>query len=201
MKKLPTMLVSLAVIAVAAAAIIIALNGKNMFGSEISSADKQVVLAVETKQEIVLVGLSIQGITQKSADGNFFGLKIPGTERDIAIQYSFEGKLGFDGAQVKIEQRGDHAYTVVLPMFKFIAYGDPEFHTIAEQHGVISLFTPQIDKVAMINEVFGPELREEYLRKNDGLLREQAQAFYNGIISAIDPDADVKFRFYADATR
>ncbi len=199
MKKLITILALVSVIlGLLLAGYLLIFKGKTPLGSEVVTTDKQIVQAVETTDEISLLSLAIQGLQQKNAAGNFFGLTVPGSDRAMFIRYSFAAKLGLDGSQVAIEQTGSDKFTITIPKFKFIGYDEPTFGLAAEQNGVLSWITPQIDQLGAANEILGPDNQAEYLKKNDALLRQQTEAFYTNIVRAIDPDAQLTFVYAED---
>ncbi|MGA1828253.1 hypothetical protein [Microbacterium sp.] len=65
----------------------------------------------------------------------------------------------------------------------------------AENNDLLSWTTPELDKVDMVNDLFGAELRAEYLEKNAELLQDQTRNFYTGIVTAIDPGVTLTFEF------
>ena len=65
----------------------------------------------------------------------------------------------------------------------------------AENNDLLSWTTSEIDKVEMVNDLFGAELQSQYLEKNAELLQDQTRNFYTGIVTAIDPDVTLTFEF------
>lgn len=55
--------------------------------------------------------------------------------------------------------------------------------------------TPKIDPVEMINDILNADEKDRYIDSNEAILKDQAKAFYRGIITSIDPTIDVKFEF------
>jgi hypothetical protein len=47
----------------------------------------------------------------------------------------------------------------------------------------------------VITNVLNGEAKSKYIASNDEILRDQAKAFYTGIINAIDPTITVEFEF------
>ncbi len=64
-----------------------------------------------------------------------------------------------------------------------------------ETNGVLSFTTPEIDTAAVITNVLNDEAKSKYIASNNAILRDQAKAFYTGIINAIDPTITVAFEF------
>ncbi|WP_288873389.1 hypothetical protein [uncultured Microbacterium sp.] len=155
----------------------------------------QVVNAITRSQEIALVTLGIEGIRErKTENGQFLFLSIPNS-RAAFLRYSFDAKLGIDASEVTIDEQPDGSFLVSIPAFIVIGLNNQNIEVAAESNDVLSWTTPEIDKVAMVNDVFGDELQAEYLARNEELLRDQARVFYTNIAAAIDPEANLKFEF------
>lgn len=165
------------------------------FGIESESHDSQVINAIERTQEVSLLSLAVQGIREESASREVFGFEVPGSREAVFLQYSFDAKLGIDGAQVTVDRTGAHAFTIVIPEFKFIGYDEPTFKLAVENGGVLSWVTPDIDKVAVVNDILNNEARKKYLQSNQQVLEDQTEVFYEGLIKAVDPDAVITFEF------
>lgn len=172
-----------------------ALPGMSMFGSKSESSNTQVIQSITREEQVVLVGLGIEGISQESKKGDFFGIEIPGSDRAVFLRYSFTAKLGLEGKDVTIAQTGENAYTISVPQFIFIGHADPKFETAAQTSGVLSWTTPEISPVEMINKILNDEAKAKYLKANDELLRDQARSFYTNIIRGIEPEAVLTFTF------
>ena len=164
-------------------------------GSESSSRNTQVINAVERTEDVSLLSLGIQGIAERTEQRTIFGLKVPGAERALFMQYDFTAKLGMDGQAVQIRESGDNEFTISIPEFTFIGHDDVNFKVAVEKNGVLSWVTPEIDTVEMTNQILNDETQQKYLDDNEGVLREQAQAFYKGIVGAIDPDIRLEFDY------
>lgn len=159
------------------------------------SHDSQVIHAIERTEEVSLLSLGIQGITDEKRNAEIFGKSLPGTGEKVFLQYNFDAKLGIDGARVEVEKTGEGAYLVSVPEFIFIGYDDPTFKVATEDDGVLSFVTPDIDKVEMINRLLRPSARQKYVASNEDLLKDQTRAFYNRLITSIDPSAEARFEF------
>ena len=64
-----------------------------------------------------------------------------------------------------------------------------------EDNGSISFITPEIDEAEMITEILNDETQQTHLDDNEEMLREQAENFYRGIITSVDPAIEVEFDF------
>ncbi len=160
-----------------------------------ASSNTQIINAIERKEQVVLLSLGIQGISERTAGSKFFGIDIPGSNRASFLQYNFNAKLGLEGKDVKIERTGDNQYRLSLPAFTFIGHDNVSFKLAAESNGVLSWATPQIDPVETINQILNDEARSQYVTANQQILTDQARAFYTGIIRSVDPSAEVTFDF------
>lgn len=172
-----------------------ALSGTPLFGSTSESHNTQIVKSITREEQVVLVGLGIEGISQKNKKGEIFGIEIPGSDRAVFLRYSFTAKLGLEGKDVTVTETGENQYLVSIPQFIFIGHGNPTFETAAQQDGILSWTVPEIDPVEMINEILNDDAKDQYIKANEDLLRDQAKAFYGNIIKGIDPDAEVRFEF------
>ncbi|WP_394551731.1 hypothetical protein ACDF64_12760 [Agromyces sp. MMS24-JH15] len=172
-----------------------ALPTLSLFGTESEERDTQVIQAVVREEQVVLLSLGIQGISEKNDTSTFLGTRVPGSERATFVQYAFSAKLGIDGGAVTIEQTGEDEYLISIPEFEFIGHDDERFELVGEQNGVLSWMTPEIDTVEMINAILSDDVKHEYLDANEKILQDQAQAFYSGIITSIDPTLTVRFAF------
>lgn len=165
------------------------------FGLNSESSDTQVVYAIERTQEVSLLSLKVQGLKEETQNATVMGRSVPGTKDKVLLQYEFAAKLGLDGADVDIEQKGGNSYLITLPDFSFIGYDEPTFKVAAEDGGLLSFATTDIDKVEMVNEILDSDARDDYLVENRDLLVDQAQVFYESLVASVDPDAEVSFEF------
>ncbi len=163
-------------------------------GSE--SRDTQIINSVTREQQVVLLSLGIQGISEKTENSTIFGIDVPGSTRASFVQYSFSAKLGINGADVHVVSSGEDSYRLIIPEFVFIGHDDESFRLVAEDNGALSWVTPRIDAVEVVNSILDDEGREQYTQDNLDILEDQAETFYSGIISSIDPAASVTFEFH-----
>lgn len=166
-----------------------------LFSQQEESYDSQVINAVDRIEQVALVSLGIQGITERRSNSELFGITVPGSGRVTFIQYSFNGKLGIDGEDVTVTPTGENSYLVSIPQFIFIGYDDLDFKVAAEDNGVLSWVTADIDSLDIVNEVLDGAAQQEYLQGNVDLLEEQAQTFYRSIILSVNPEIQVEFEF------
>lgn len=171
----------------------------NPVGVELKSTNTQVVRSVRMEEQVVLMSLGIQGLTEEKRNSTVLGKDIPGTGRSVFIQYSYRAKLGIEGDEVRVEQTGDKQYLVTIPEFVFLGHSDEDFKTVVEDNGMLSWVTPDIDTAAVITKVLNDEAKQQHVDDNHALLEDQARNFYTGIIHGIDPEIEVDFKFRAAA--
>lgn len=85
--------------------------------------------------------------------------------------------------------------TDLLPEFIFIGHANESFEMAVEKSGVLGWTAPSIDPAEMVTEILNDEAQSKYVKDNDGLLRDQAKAFYGNIVKGVDPTIDVRFEF------
>ena len=145
------------------------------FGIESETHDSQVIQAIERTQEVSLLSLGIQGITEEDKCAEAFGKCVPGSTEKVFLQYNFDAKLGIDGAEVRVTKTGKNAYLVSVPEFSFIGYDEPTFKVATEDGGVLSWITPDIDKVEMVNKILNDDAQTEYVASNEEILEDQTK--------------------------
>ncbi|MFJ4027899.1 hypothetical protein ACIPWF_11075 [Paenarthrobacter sp. NPDC089989] len=172
-----------------------ALALSSLFSSSSTERDTQVVQAVTRVQEVALVSLHIEGVARHESTGEILGVAVPASEKTTLIQYKFDAKLGLDGSQVKIVRTGTDSYRVTIPEFIGIGFDDPVFEDPMESSEALSWLTPSAVQTRIINNILSDENKRKYITQNEAALKEQAQAFYSGIIASVDPDVDIDFEF------
>ncbi|OHF36117.1 hypothetical protein [Corynebacterium sp. HMSC074A01] len=157
--------------------------------------NSEIIHAVQRREEIVLLSTSTQGLYTTQNTARLFKWGVPGSQKTNILQYKFTTKLGLDGKEVKVEEVAPGHFKLIIPPFKFIGFSDPEFKTVHQHGEVLSFVTADIDTAEGINAVLNEEKRAEHIQLNLDLLKEQTQTFYDGIIHAVDPEAELEFEF------
>ncbi|HSO68366.1 MAG TPA: hypothetical protein VLQ67_01885 [Arachnia sp.] len=196
-KKLVIPLIVIGVLAVFVAAFAVGQLTPKLFalGSESESTDTRVIQSITREEQVVLLSLGIQGISEKTERMTFLGVDVPGSNRASFVQYSFNAKLGIDGRDVRIVRTGEKKYRISIPEYIFIGHSNEDFRLVAENNGALSFITPENDPVEMINSILSEDTQAEYIENNEEILREQALMFYSGIITGIDPEIDITYDF------
>ncbi|MBN9644634.1 hypothetical protein ACFSSC_06545 [Corynebacterium mendelii] len=167
----------------------------NTVDTDSSTHSSQVVKAVTKEEKVVLLALHMQGITSREQTAQLFGKTVPGTARNLYLQYEYTAMLGIDGSRVTITPTGEHAYSLTIPDFSFLGTSDVTFKKAVEDNGIISFVTADIDEAAMINDILGPSSKDKQIDDNRAALQSQARSFYGDIVRAIDPAADITVTF------
>lgn len=172
-----------------------AFPGLSLFGSESETRNTQVVNSITRTEQVVLLSLGMQGISEKNERGKFFGMDVPGSERASFMQYTFNAKLGLEGRDVRVSQTGEKEFLVSIPGFVFIGHDNVQFRLVAENNGALSWVTPEVDTLEMANNVLNDDAKAKYIVSNREILQDQAKVFYTGIINSIDPSIAIRFEF------
>ncbi|WP_141673326.1 hypothetical protein [Actinomyces vulturis] len=165
------------------------------FTTNSQATDTQIIDAVRTENQVVLASLGIQGIRSQESSGQFFGFEIPGSKKTHFLQYSYRAKLGFEGKDVQIEQVDPKHVRIHVPDFIFIGHSDEKFQTIAEDNGILSFATPDIDAAEVVTAVLSSGEMQMQIDNNRQMLEDQAKDYYKSIIHAVDPDMNVEITF------
>lgn len=164
-------------------------------GINSESHDSQVIRAIERTQQVSLLSLGIQGINDEHKNAEVWGHAVPATGKAVYLQYSFNAKLGIDGAQVNVTRTGNGTYRISVPKFSFIGYDKLTFKVAVEDNGALSVITPDIDKAEMVTKILNDDAREKYIASNEEALKDQTEVFYNRLVTSIDPAAETTFEF------
>ena len=166
-----------------------------VFGSQSETRHTQLIEAVKREEQVVLLSLGIVGQYTKDANSELWGIDIPWSDRTSTLEYSFTAKLGIEGGDVKIESTGEDSYRITIPRFIFIGHQNENFRVAEDKDGVLSWITPDFDTADLITEILNDDAKDEYVAKNLEDLRAQAEVFYRGIVTGIDPDITLTFDF------
>ena len=165
------------------------------------TSDSKAVEHFEFKEDITLVGAGVTGILEEKKTSKIFGsLKIPGSDKSVLIQYRYQANLGIDGKEVTIKKTGDHSFDVDVPAFKMLGMkftdqdGKGPFKTVSSEGGILSFVTADIDEAEMYSRVVTDD-GAELINANIEQLRSQAESFFTGIITSVDPEAEIDFDF------
>lgn len=184
-----------------AAAVVAFVAGRSMsliadpISTEVTKDTREVIMAVERREEIVLLSTATEGLHTVQSEGRIFKWPLPRSVRTNILQYSFNAKLGIDGRDVSIREISEDQFRVTIPEFKTIGFSEPKFKTVHRSDGVLSFVTEDIDTAAAVTEILNDETRQEHIDSNRDLLQDQARLFYSDLIRAIDEDVTLQFEF------
>lgn len=196
-KRVPVWVLLVVTLSVLAGGVLASLYGAraSMLATSADTINTQVVSSVTLDQQVVLMGLGVQGVEQRRENGTFFGRVIPGSERAAFVQYSFTAKLGINGKDVKLTRTGEKQFRITIPRFIFIGLENPKFEPLVEVDGILSVTAPKIDQLEIANHVLGDDAKATHLANNTELLEAQAKSFYTSIVHGIDPEIGLEFEF------
>lgn len=198
MKVVLSLIVAVVLVAVGGVVGFFVMKGvseRSLLSTSVESTNTQTIESITREEQIVLLSLGIQGLSRKTASGEFLGQKIPGSDKTKFVEYTFSAKLGVEGKDVKIAKTGEREYLVSVPAFIFIGHDNPTFAEIDANGGLLSGFAEDIDTSQMVNEILNDEAQQVYLEKNKQLLKDQVEAFYKGLSASIDPMAKLTFSY------
>lgn len=66
---------------------------------------------------------------------------------------------------------------------------------LGEDNGALNWVSPDIDEPNVINQILNDQNIDTHVNANRDLLEDQAETFYTGIVTALDPDIRVTFAF------
>jgi hypothetical protein len=167
----------------------------SLFGIDSEGEDTQVIQAVTRTQEVSLLSLAVQGLSQQKENADVLGIDVPGTGRVVIVKYDFNAKLGIDGEKVSVNKSGENTYAITIPEFMVIGYSEPNFEVAVDDGGILGWVSPDIDKFEMVNAVFNDAAQVAYLEQHEDELEDQAKVFYDTLITSIDPGATTTFEF------
>jgi hypothetical protein len=171
-------------------------GGLSLFGTNTTIRSTQVIKEVLPAQEVALARLRVQGVEKGDEKGNVLGVAIPAGDRTKYLFYQFDAKLGIDGSQVEIVAGAtENSYIVRVPAFIFIGHSNEHFDDPIEQNGLLSILTKEISETDLINRILSDDKKSEYVSNSVDVLKDQARAFYGGIISSVDPGITLEFEF------
>lgn len=195
-KLFKTVLVLVAIIAVVGVLSFLGPLGKSSpVETNTETDNSQIITAIERQEQIVLLSASVQGLYEEEKYRTVFGKKLPGSSRAEFLQYTYRAKIGIEGGDVRIKKTGENEFRIFIPEFISIGKDNMDFDTVAENNGLLSVVTEDIDTAGNISKILGDDAINGQIAENRELLEDQAIAFYTGIISGINDDIELEFEF------
>lgn len=162
-------------------------------GSQTVVKNEQVVTSIEREEEVVLLTLGAQGISEAKGIPPAIVRDFPWLQKARLMQYSLKVKLGTD--TVAIKATDDHQFVVTVPPFIWIGEEDMKIERVFSDDGVLSAFTDQMTEAEQFNAIVGEELQAKYLEDNEQALRDQTEYVFTKLARSIDPAAQLTFEF------
>ena len=96
---------------------------------------------------------------------------------------------------MKIERTGPESLRVTIPESKFIGFDNPVFEDALESGNPLSWLAEPAVQTRMVNNILSNENKQMYISQNEEALKEQAKAYYSGIIASVAPEVTLDFEF------
>ncbi|GAA1921853.1 hypothetical protein GCM10009775_12890 [Microbacterium aoyamense] len=194
-RRTPIWAVVLLIVLVGGVAAIAGIALGMLFGPQQTATRSEVVKYVLPQQKVALASLRIEGVERVKKDGEIFGIPVDAADRMKYLIYSFDANVGLDGARVRVDQTGDHTYLASVPAFDFLSHSNIHFEDPIDDDGLLAFLTDEISQSEMTNRILSDENKAEYVTSSIDTLKSQTEAFYGGIVTSVDPDADLTFEF------
>jgi len=167
----------------------------SFIGVNSSSNRTQAVHAMEKREEVAILALSVTDIYDKTNSRELFGRNIFGSSSTAYIKGTFTAKLGFDGRDVKVREIRKDTYEVYIPEFKVIGTTNSHFEQVIERNGVLSFLTPDVDILEAVNGAKSEDTLSEYIEQNQRWLEDAAENYFNNLVGRFDTDIRLEFIF------
>lgn len=169
--------------------------GISLIGTTTTSSDTRLVDSIQTKQDVTLLSVSVQGLKKVENGASFLTKRIPGTTQTTYLPYRYTANLGIDGGEVTISQTGSKAYSISIPEFKVLGNSNPKFDHSIEDGDLLSFLSENVDKEKLITEILSDSSLSAHISDNQEQLKQQAEMFYSNIVHGIDPEIELTFEF------
>ena len=174
------------------------IQGKNA-SNERSQIYTQIT-SLEKVNETVFLNVGIQKVEMIEKDK-----KIPGTNISIPLSVkkaililNYTAKFGIKEG-VKVKKISDHEYELTIPKYEVIGVKVPDdpkerYKKYDTSGQLLSGATEDIDTGEYVSKNLSNKEHEAYIKQYKNLITESAEAYYNNIVTSIDPEAKVSFK-------
>ena len=174
------------------------IQGKNA-SNERSQIYTQIT-SLEKVNETVFLNVGIQKVETIEKDK-----KIPGTNISIPLSVkkaililNYTAKFGIKEG-VKVKKISDHEYELTIPKYEVIGVKVPDdpkerYKKYDTSGQLLSGATKDIDTGEYVSKNLSNKEHEAYIKQYKNLITESAEAYYNNIVTSIDPEAKVSFK-------
>ena len=131
--------------------------------------------------------------------------KIPGTNISIPLSVkkaililNYTAKFGIKEG-VKVKKISDHEYELTIPKYEVIGVKVPDdpkerYKKYDTSGQLLSGATEDIDTGEYVSKNLSNKEHEAYIKQYKNIITESAEAYYNNIVTSIDPEAKVSFK-------
>ncbi|WP_060970241.1 DUF4230 domain-containing protein [Streptococcus gordonii] len=174
------------------------IQGKNA-SNERSQIYTQIT-SLEKVNETVFLNVGIQKVEMIEKDK-----KIPGTNISIPLSVkkaililNYTAKFGIKEG-VKVKKISDHEYELTIPKYEVIGVKVPDdpkerYKKYDTSGQLLSGATEDIDTGEYVSKNLSNKEHEAYIKQYKNIITESAEAYYNNIVTSIDPEAKVSFK-------
>lgn len=158
------------------------------------------ITSLEKVNETVFLNVGIQKVETIEKDK-----KIPGTNISIPLSVkkaililNYTAKFGIKEG-VKVKKISDHEYELTIPKYEVIGVKVPDdpkerYKKYDTSGQLLSGATEDIDTGEYVSKNLSNKEHEAYIKQYKNLITESAEAYYNNIVTSIDPEAKVSFK-------
>lgn len=160
--------------------------------------DTQVVESMKKESNIEFLALNVTDIYDKTESTKLLGtnVNLPFSDKTEYLKGTFSVHLGIDGSKVKFYHSvtNSHDYTITIPNFKALSISNQKFVPVDIKGGALS-FGTQIDTNKMQDNATSDSALKKYVTPNIPFLKDQAKSYYTQLAKAIDPKANLTFKY------
>ncbi|NQK66856.1 DUF4230 domain-containing protein [Streptococcus suis] len=179
--------------------VLIALSYGYLSGHSKQQSDRTVsstIQYVEKVNEVVFLTTGIETVVTEKNYTEFFGQKLPFTEKSALIILRYKAKFGIK-EPVKIEKVDINHYRVTIPSLTVIGFEFAENpYTLYDKSGeILSVMTSDIDTAELLTDQFQTIEQEKVLKNYTEDIKESAISYYKNLFEAISPDMTLDISF------
>ena len=173
-------------------------QGKNA-SSERSQVYTQITRLEKVNQSVFL-DVGIQKVETIEKDKKIPGtnISIPLSVKKAIIILNYTAKFGIKEG-VKVRKIAEHEYELTIPKYEVIGVKVPDdpkerYKKYDTSGQLLSGATEDIDTGEYVSKNLSNKEHEAYIKQYKNIITESAEAYYNNIVTSIDPEAKVSFK-------
>ena len=174
------------------------IQGKNA-SNERSQIYTQIT-SLEKVNETVFLNVGIQKVEMIEKDKKIPGTNIssPLSVKKAILILNYTAKFGIKEG-VKVKKISDHEYELTIPKYEVIGVKVPDdpkerYKKYDTSGQLLSGATEDIDTGEYVSKNLSNKEHEAYIKQYKNIITESAEAYYNNIVTSIDPEAKVSFK-------